>query len=892
MLLIEGLITDINESQKTEAEINLLQTLSSVLRDAQDFDSALEVALRQVCQATSWEFGEGWVKNESKTYLKSHTKWYAQSKRNSKLKKFREQSISYTFAPNVGLPGKVWSSRKPKWIQDVSEEPMFLRGAIAKECGLKAGLGVPIIANDEVVAVLVFFMSHASPQERRLLDLVVAVASQLGIIIQHKITATELQESKRELASLINAIPGLFFRVNINSKWSKNYLSAGCYELTGFTLEELIVEGSISFKKITHPQDLPRVIEKIQESIENQKPYVVEYRICTKSGEEKWVWEKGHGVFGEDGMVLGIEGFVTEITQRKQMEESLRDSEEKYRSIFENAMEGIFQTTPDGNYLSANPALARIYGYTCPEELMRSLKDIEHQLYVVPGRRAELINLLQKNDVVADFESQVYRQDGRIIWIAENCRAVRNLTGDLLYYEGTVEDITYQMKTKEQLHMRAYYDSLTGLPNRTLFMEMLGKTLARARNEVCKFAILFLDLDRFKVVNDSLGHLVGDELLVAIAQRLCRRIPQGLKKCLAQNQTISRLGGDEFIILIEGVANLPEVLEVADLIQQELNQPFSLTNRQVFASVSMGIVFQDSLIGSSITPEELLRNADLALYRAKAISPGGYQVFDETMHQKVMAALELETDLRHAIAKKQFELNYQPIVCLTTGKLKGFEALLRWRHPRKGMISPDQFIPMAEETGLIIPMGLWVLKKACYQLREWLPQNPNLTMSVNLSVPQFSMPDLIEQVDRVLQEVGLNPRNLRLEITESCCMQNKSWATEKLAQLKERKIELCIDDFGTGYSCLSYLHQLPIQVIKIDRSFVNEIEQDTSLGKIGKAVLMLIKALGHEAIAEGIETLSQVEQLRAAGCQFGQGYFFSKPLNSEAATAFINSVDS
>jgi len=881
MLFIEGLITDCNDCShkkglrcdRSVAEVHLLQTITSVLREAKDFDTALEISLRKVCEATSWEFGEAWVKNSDNTYLKCHPKWHANSKANlAKLRKFREQSIKYTFAPNVGLPGKVWSSRQPKWIQDVSTEPLFLRARIAKECGLKAGLGVPIIVKNEVVAILVFFMSQARSQDQHLINLVVAVASQLGFVIQKRLMEEALRSSETELLALFSAMTDVIIVLDSSGRYLKiaptnpDLLYKPAPELVGKTLHEVFDQPTAD-----------KFQGFIQTAITTEKTVNVEYSLIIDNQE---IWFSANISPFDGKQVIWV---AREITAHKLSDLALQAAEAKYRSIFENAIEGIFQTTPDGHYLSANPALARIYGYTSPVELMASLTDIEHQLYVIPQQRTELIQQLRKNDAVTNFEYQVYRKDGSIIWISENCRAVRNPLGNLLYYEGTVEDITYRIKTQEQLHIKAYFDTLTGLPNRALFMEILTKTISDAKNQASKFALLFLDIDRFKVVNDSLGHLVGDELLVAIAHRL--------KQCLTQDDTIFRLGGDEFTIILKDIADINQAIQLAEKIQQELNTPFYLTNHQVFTSVSIGIVEPKSLLETVTTPEAILRDADTALYQAKAINPGGYQIFDQKMRQKAIAALELETDLHQAIKLQQFEIHYQPIVCLTTQKVTGFEALLRWEHPTKGKISPDKFIPITEETGLIIPIGLFVLKKACYQLRQWLAHNPNLTMSVNLSIKQFLMPNLIEEIDKVLQEVNLNPRNLRLEITESCCLQNEHWVTEKLTQLKARNIELCIDDFGTGYSSLSYLHKLPVNVIKIDRSFVKEIEQDTPLAKIARAIFRLTQDLGYYTIAEGIETQVQLDLLKAVGCQFGQGYFFSKPLNAEVATAYLKNHD-
>lgn len=932
-----GILCDITERKQAEEERKLLQTITQAISEVPNFHSALFVALKKVCEATSWDLGEAWVKSSESIVLECLTAWCSSKKSEERqtadlelgtgqdswqspvpnpqspvsllLSEFRHQSEAFTFAPGVGLPGRVWSSQQPEWIRDVSIEPnlSFARSHLAQECGLKAGFGVPILANDQVLAVLTFFMFESRQEDRRLVELISVVAAQLGAVLQRKQTEAALQESQRRFASLIDSLPGIVFSCANNPEWSMTYLSEGCLTLTGYQSEELIGNRAVSFNAITHEDDLPKVLAALETGVTQKQPYVVEYRIRTKSGQEKWVWEKGHGVFDNIGSVLGVEGFITDITERKRSEEALQQAESKYRSIFENALEGIFQTTSDGQYISANPALAGLYGYSTPTELMARLTDIEHQLYVQPKRRTEFIRLLQENDAVSEFESQVYRKDSSVIWIAENARAVRSCdTGELLYYEGTVEDITERKRAKEQLHEQAFYDALTGLPNRALFMDRLSHTVERAkRHSKYRFAVLFLDLDRFKVVNDSLGHLVGDLLLVAIARRL--------EGCLRAEDTVARLGGDEFTILLENIEDVTHATRVAERIHQALKPPFNLDGHEVFTAASIGIVLSQEISGGICTnnydrPQDLLRDADTALYRAKALGKARYEVFDRTMHQSALTLLKLETDLRRAVENEEWEIHYQPIVCLSTSQISGFEALLRWRHPTRGLVYPDEFISVAEETGLILPIGWWMLREACRQLRIWheetlkvggFPainqlnkesgkQAPSaLTINVNLSGKQFSQPDLIEQINQILQEIGLDGHHLKLELAESCLLEDADSASATLMELREQRIQLCIDDFGIGYSSLSYLHRFPINTLKIDRSFVNRLGFDQPNAEIARTILILAHNLGMDVIAEGVETQGQLAHLRSLGCEYGQGYFFSQPVDASTATKLM-----
>ena len=407
---IEGSIVDITERKRADSasvataieELQLLQTITQAISTAPDFHSALEVALNKVGEATGWDFGEAWIPSPNREFLESSPVWYSST---PALERFRRYSEGLKIDPGQVLPGKVWISKQPEWIPDVSEETAtsFLRNQIAKECGLRAGFAVPIIAPQHggdsataektVLAVLVFFMFESRRKDKRLVKLISAVAAQLGTVMQQKQAEAALRESQRRLASLINSLPGIVFSCANDSHWSMTYLSEGCWQLTGYQSEELIGARSLSFDALTHPADLPNVMAAIEKAVTSQQPYVVEYRLRTKSGQEKWVWEKGNGVFDSDGQVLGIEGFITDITELKRAEEALREAETKYRGIFENAIEGIFQTTPDGHYISANPALARLYGYSGPEELIGRLTDIENQLYVEPNRRQEFQRL-------------------------------------------------------------------------------------------------------------------------------------------------------------------------------------------------------------------------------------------------------------------------------------------------------------------------------------------------------------------------------------------------------------------------------------------------------------------------------------------------------------------
>lgn len=441
--------------------------------------------------------------------------------------------------------------------------------------------------------------------------------------------------------------------------------------------------------------------------------------------------------------------------------------------------------------------------------------------------------------------------------------------------EERVKERTRQLEiANSQLSEMAFRDLLTQLPNRALLTKCLQEAMSQQQaNPENQFAVLYLDCDRFKIVNDSLGHQAGDELLIAISHRL--------KSVLRQEDLLARLGGDEFVVLLTNLAEPHAATQVAERILNSFISPIRLRERDIFVSFSIGIVLEHSTYYDT---EELLRDADTAMYQAKASGKDQYQIFESSMYQTVCHRLQLETDLRKAIQHDEFVLHYQPIVELETETIVGVEALIRWHHPTRGLIAPDQFIPIAEETGFILKLGRWALKEACHQLCYWQRQqivNSSFSISVNVSAYQFAQPDFIKQIDEILEETQLDPQCLKLEITETVIIQNLASVANVISRLHERLIQLSIDDFGTGYSSLSYLHSFPVDNLKIDQSFIHRLHQEkTNLGLL-TAIVQIAKTMEMDLIAEGIETSEQLIQLKLLGCQFGQGYLFSKPVPPE-----------
>src|SRR5450755_4202357 len=555
------------------------------------------------------------------------------------------------------------------------------------------------------------------------------------------------------------------------------------------------------------------------------------------------------------------------ITERKRIEQALRQAEEKYRTIFQGAVVGMFRSTPGGRYIDVNPAMAHMLGYDSPQDLVASITDISQQVYVDPESREELTRLLREQGMVKNFECAVHRKDGSKMWFSANVRAVSE-DGVLVGYEGTNEDITARKVAEERIQFLAYYDALTGLPNRTLLQDRLGKALAGARRQKCKIALLFLDLDSFKIINDSLGHSVGDLLLQEVAERL--------KKWGREQDTVARLGGDEFLITLTQVKDLADVAVAAERLMDAMTAEFVVQGHSLNVSCSIGV---------SIFPEHgtdcetLIKNADAAMYGAKDSGRNNFRFFAEDMNAQAVERLSLENSLRLALGKKELFLVYQPQMHAATGKVTGLEALLRWQHPDLGLVPPDKFIRIAENSGLIVPIGEWVLRTACAQARKWQDDGlPAISVAVNVSAVQFRQLGFCGLIRKVLRETGLAAHCLELELTESLLLANADVTLSVLRELKSMGLTLAIDDFGTGYSNFTSLREFGVSKLKIDRSFIRDVATNPDDSAITAAIISMAKSLRLKVIAEGVENEAQMSFLRTHQCDEIQGYYFSKPL--------------
>ncbi|HEY9607258.1 MAG TPA: EAL domain-containing protein [Allocoleopsis sp.] len=861
----------IDRQKRCSDELYLLQSLTQAIGNASDFHSTLFVVLCQVCSVTNWNYGEVWLPRSDGTVLECSPAWYGNTEG---LESFRAASKTLTFPPQIGLPGRVWSSRQPEWIEDIStqSESAASHTQLAQQAGFKAAFGVPILVGEQVLAVLTFFVAQPSNANQHSIELVAAVATQLGVVIQRKQLEEELRKSEERYRAIVDHQPELICR--FLSDGTLTFVNDAYCRYFGKTREELL---GYSFFQLIPDEYREKTKRHIAVLSRANGVATREYRLVMPNGEIHWQQWTDRTIAGKEGQVSSIEE-MPEANYYPMVEfQSIgRDITERRLSEQESARLASMAL------LSPNPIvetdLVGQVRYLNPEA-MRLLPDLQE----TSAQHPFLVGIPSLARVIQREGS--FRREVKI---------------DDVYYEQVLHylpeieclriyafDITERKQAEEQLIYNAFYDRLTGLPNRALFMDRLRQAVERAKqvhrsqllDRPYQFAVLFLDLNRFKTINNGLGTQIGDRLLQDYARRL--------QTCLRPTDTLARLGGDEFGILLEGIQDLSDATHAANSIHQTLSTPFYLEGSEVFMTLSIGIAI--GKIGEE-KPEDLLRDANIAMHRAKAQGKTCYEVFDSSMHELVVDRLQLETDMRRAIERQEFRVYYQPIVSLSQRKITGFEALLRWQHPQRGLVSPNEFIPAAEETGLITPIGWWALREACRQMSIWqqqFPATPPLTINVNLSCKQFTQPDLLEQIDTILQETQLAVGTLKLEITESLVMENLELVKGLLLELKTREIHLCIDDFGTGYSSLSRLHHFPISTLKIDRSFISRIGAFGENSEIIQAIVNLAQNLSMDVVAEGIELVEQISPLIALQCEYGQGNFFSRPVDGDAASALL-----
>jgi diguanylate cyclase (GGDEF)-like protein/PAS domain S-box-containing protein len=740
-----------------------------------------------------------------------------------------------------------------------------------------------VMANPGVPRTVDYRIRHADGSWRYIDSVAVNLLndpSVAGVVVNYR-DVTErkeaegrIREAEERYRTLVETVPAVTYTDRAVGSYPDLavYTSPQIEELVGYSVQEWLDPERVLWEERLHPEDRTWVLTAEERSRASGEPFSEEYRLLAKDGSVVWVRDEAVLLRNEAGESLYWQGVLVDVTDRKEAEEALRESEERLRRLADAALEGIL-VTDEGVILEANRALTDMLGYEASEVVGRSAVE-----FIAPEHR-ELVRQKIASGNEEPYEIIGVSKDGTLLDLEVRGRAYS--------YQGrkvrvtAVRDITERKKVEKRLEHQAFHDALTDLPNRQLLLDRLGHALRRTRRRRGRrVAALLMDLDNFKSINDSLGHEVGDLLLVVVAERL--------KRLLRPEDTLARFGGDEFVVLLEHVEGADVPVRVAKRIIEELRDPFVLEGREVYTRASIGIA-----IGEARTkdPGDLLRNADTAMYLAKD-GGSGYKVFDTAMGHRAIDRLEAENDLRRAVEQEEFVVHYQPIVSLQTGEIFAVEALVRWEHPERGLLNPDEFVSLAEDSDLVVPMGEQVLRAACFRAKEWQeahPRTPPLVMSVNLSARQLSRPDLAETVEGILKETELEGSCLTLDVTETVYVRTLAGNTATLDRLRDLEARIFIDDFGVGYSSLAYLKRLPADALKIDRSFVKGLGEDVEDTAIVHMIIELAHTLGLEVIAEEVETNEQVALLKEMGCNMAQGYHFTKPLPPEEIPALLTS---
>jgi len=690
-----------------------------------------------------------------------------------------------------------------------------------------------------------------------------------------------LGRSDERLQTIVAGARGIIYISELGPQGRWTYVSPQVEEILGFTHSEWVSDPALWARQL-HPDDRARVLAE-EADVESYTPgqlYESEYRLLTRGGESRWLRDTASIVATEDGTLVWS-GVLTDITERRAIEEALRASEERFRTVIETASDAFVSVDEAGRIVEWNRKAEGTFGWAREQAIGLPLVGT-----IVPERLREAhergFERFLRTDVGTlvgrTLEVSAVRRDGTefpvelSIWatVSQGLRRINAFVRD-----------TSERKALEAVTHQAFHDPLTDLANRALFTDRVAAALSRRVDSgTTAVAVLLLDLDDFKTVNDSLGHAAGDELLVAVASRL--------RSCVRPGDTLARLAGDEFAILLDELDDRDDVTAVARRVGKRLEAPFEVDAMEIAVRASIGISLGQR---PDDRPEDLMRDADVAMYAAKARGKGGYQVFEPHMRQAVVRRMELKADLRHALERGELQVHYQPYIKLADESIVGAEALLRWEHGDRGIIPPGDFVPLAEEMGLIVPIGRWVLGEACGQAVEWgrrWPELGPLTLSVNVSARQLQDRLFVGDVAAIVSERGLAPGQLVLELTESSLVEDPDQAVQRLLELRELGIRLALDDFGTGYSSLGYLQRYPIEILKVHRAFVAELGRHPDEPALAKAILQLAHHLGMKTIAEGVEDATQVESLRALGCGYAQGYHFARPLPPEAFAELLD----
>jgi diguanylate cyclase (GGDEF)-like protein/PAS domain S-box-containing protein len=756
-------------------------------------------------------------------------------------------------------------------VSDWSDEDHWTDQAARSICaGYRSAIVVPISGSEHnVLGTLTIFRVRSGEPNGSHLQRIMSAARLVGVVIEKTEAERALRRAELRYRRLAEEIPAITFVVSADHQLRVTYLSPQAEAV--FDPDIVARANQLSLLDLVYPEDRRSVFRSFEQGDFNRYSTLIEFRLSNAGPMERWLQCSAVLLDDNPGEVPCWQGILMDVTARRRAEQTLRESQTQFRALFDNNPHVVVSLDTRGRFQRLNPATRELTGYREEDLIGRPFTsvlvagEIEH---VWQHFRHSLQGMSQQ------FETEIFTRRGTRLQLNVTCVPFM-LDGEVAGVSAIAEDITQRVNLQDQLTHQAFHDGLTGLPNRVLFNERLSQAISNMERSRTAIAVMFVDLDNFKVVNDSLGHESGDEYLKIMSR--------WLRNCVSPADSVARFGGDEFtVLLVFPRDDQGYPLRVADRIGRELNRPVVIRGHEINTGVSLGISISTEPVSEV---HDLLKQADIALYQAKRSGNGVlYRVFEESMHQQIVQRLETQRDLRRAIRRNEFEVHYQPIIDLTTGRVVKVEALVRWRHPERGLLSPVHFLSIAEETGQISDIDWLVMQAACRQIAEWnrsRPQADPILLAINLSVKDFRGADLTERIQQTLRETGCEPSWLTFEITESTMMQDVTIALDVLKRLRQIGIGFSIDDFGTGYSSLAYLQRLPLDTLKIDRSFIDGLGGDDEAELMVRTIISLASALSLEVIAEGIETDLQMERARELGCDRAQGYLFARPVPFE-----------
>jgi len=855
-----GIAKDVTREKREELLLRLEHAVNRSLAEADSASAALREVIHAVCETEGWDGGV-YFRLDAHANLLRLSPEECWSIEDPAVKRYIG-GMRVVISPGVGLAGRVWHSGQALWVTDLGTDARATRSKLARETGMHGSFVFPVISEGKTISVLAFFSRELRHPEERLLQAIHVIGSQLGQFVQRKRAEELVRENARRFRALIENSSDAVALFDGDGKVV--YGSPATVRVLGYAHGEL---GKRKHLELIHPDDLPAWRTFLKEAQEKPDDMVAfQARVRHKNGS----WRVLDGVIHNllhDPAIHAVVMNYHDVTESKRAELALRESEERFRSLTQLSSDMYWEQDDQYRFTSiAGSGLERVKARDF--EFIGKKRWEQDWLNMSADDWAAHMAILEAHRPFHDLELCRQNESGKKVWVAVSGEPVFDASGAFKGYRGVGKDISERKQDEERIQHLANHDALTSLPNRAMFSEVLKLALRNARRYNGTFAVLFIDLDRFKIINDTLGHEVGDKLLQEMGTRLSQTV--------RTSDVVARLGGDEFVVLVREVSEPKQVEAIARKILSVLIEPMFIREQECRVTASIGICMYPA---DAQDEQSLMKNADIAMYRAKEEGKNTYKYYSEETNVHSFERMALETSLRQGLERKEFFLHYQPKLGLQSGQISGVEALVRWQHPELGMVPPAQFIPLGEETGLIVPIGKWVLNTACAQNVAWQREGlPPLRMAVNLSARQFADEDLLKHIAGALEQSGMKPELLEMELTESMVMQNAERADKVLAAIKQLGVRLAIDDFGVGYSSLANLKRFPIDTLKVDRSFIRDIPRDSEDKAITRAIIAMGKSLNLTVVAEGVETLEQETFLREHGCDETQGYYFSKPV--------------